>query len=411
MPGLRIGTLLIGFTSLTIAALPTWAQAASRTEEIIQRRLAKQALVWPERTPGIISMINKYTERGILEGARPGGGSNGPQIVIGGMRSGQGASLGLGYRRVDLWQERIGFRATLRGTLQAAYMADLQIEFPRLRSTRGELDVYMKYENSPMMDYYGPGPDSRKADRSSYRLEDGSIDVRGRYRIWNALYARGSAGYYRPNTGPGTRDGYPTSDEKFTPDQTPGLGKQSQFLRTGVGFQFDYRDLASGPRSGGNYYAVYSRYWDQNLGSHTFHNLNMAVEQYFPYWNKTRVVALRLASVMTYAPDGQTIPFYLQPTLGGNEVLRGFARYRFYDQSMIHAAAEHRWHLFSAGYAALFFELGKVAPKASQINFHALEYAGGIGFRFTMRDSVIMRIDNAVSREGYRFMWTFSNMW
>lgn len=66
---------------------------------------------------------------------------------------------------------------------------------------------------------------------------------------------------------------------------------------------------------------------------------------------------------------------------------------------------------FRAGMRLLFFEAGKVAPRPSQLNLKNLEYAGGIGFRFTLRDAVLMRIDNAVSREGYRFIWTFSNMW
>ena len=73
--------------------------------------------------------------------------------------------------------------------------------------------------------------------------------------------------------------------------------------------------------------------------------------------------------------------------------------------------AEHRWYVFSGMHAAAFFEAGKVGPKASQMNFHELEYSGGIGLRFTVRDTVVMRLDNAVSREGYRFMWTFSNAW
>jgi outer membrane protein assembly factor BamA len=384
---------------------------ASRTDEILGRRLDKQANLFPERTTFIVKKLNELTERGLLEGARSGRGANGWQLVLGGMRSGNGMSFGLGYRRGDLWGERLGFRSTFRGTIQAAYMFDFLVDFPRLKSQRGELEVYFKYENSPMMDYYGPGPDSYRANRSSYRLEDASLDVRGRYRIWNALYATATAGVYQPNTGPGTRDDFPTTDEKFTPEETPGLGEQTRFLRAGAGLQYDYRDLAAGPRSGGNYYARFTRYWDQDLGLHTFHKLDAAAEQYLPYWNKTRVVALRLSGVLTYANEGSSVPFYLQPTLGGNEFLRGFARYRFYDQNALLAVAEHRWHLFSRGYAALFFEMGKVAAKASQINFHNLEYSGGIGFRFTMRDAVVMRIDNAVSREGYRLMWTFSNMW
>ena len=175
--------------------------------------------------------------------------------------------------------------------------------------------------------------------------------------------------------------------------------------------QYDYRDLPTGPRAGGNYYLHFRRYWDQDLGRHTFNSWDTAVEQYFPYWNKTRVVALRLAMVATQAGEGQTVPFYLEPTLGGNDFLRGFERYRFYDQSSLLLTAEHRWHLFSGGHAAIFAEAGKVAPKATQLNLAKAKYAGGIGFRFTLRDAVIMRLDNAISNEGYRFMWTFSNMW
>jgi len=387
------------------------AQATSREEEIRQQRTDKLGRLWPERTSGIVKQVDKYTERGLLEGAQSGKGTNGLQFLLGGMRSGNGMTFGLGYRRVDLWGERLGFRATVRGTLAEAYMFDADVNFPRLNTRRGDVHVYAKYENSPQMDYYGPGQDSDKANRTSYRLEDASLDFSGRYRVWKGLSLGGTGGLYAPNTGPGKRSGFPSTEEKFTPSQTPGLDAQPDFLRAGFTVQYDYRDLPTGPRQGGNYYLNFKRYWDQELGQHTFNQWDTVVEQYFPYWNKTRVVAVRLAMVATQATEGQTVPFYLEPTLGGNEFLRGFERYRFHDQSSLLATVEHRWHLFSAGHAAAFFEVGKVAPKATQLNLARAKYSGGIGFRFTMREAVIMRLDNAVSNEGYRFMWTFSNMW
>lgn len=396
---------------LLSAALVSSAQVASREEEIRQQQVDKRARLWPEHTSGIVNQFNKYTERGLLEGSRSGKGVNGPQFVLGGMRSGNGTTVGVGYRRVDLWHERLGIRATVRGTLERAYMFDLEVNSPRWNTDRTELEFYLKYENSPLMDYYGPGANSSKADRSSYRLEDFGADIRGRYRMWNRLWGGASFGGYIPNTGPGRRDGYPTTDEKFSPAQTPGLGQQANFVRTGLLLQFDYRDLPSGPRSGGNYFAKFQRYWDSSFDRHNFSQLDLVAEQYLPYWNKTRVLALRFDASGTFAPEGNSVPFYLQPTLGGNERLRGFARYRFYDQNAMLATVEQRWHLFSGGHAALFFEAGKVASRASQLNFHHLEYSGGIGFRFTLHDAVIMRLDNAVSREGFRFMWTFSNPW
>ena len=407
--GVRRILCLVGL--LVTAPIACAQQATSRTEQMEQIRTDKQARLWPEHTPGLVKRMSQYTERGLLEGVRSGKGANGPQIVLGGMRSGNGTSFGVGYRRIDLWSERLAFRVTARGTPKLAYMFDLQVESPRLNTDRFELKLYTKYENSPQMDYYGPGPDSSKSNRSSFRLEDVEVNLEGRIRVWRKFYVGAVGGSYVANTGKGKRSGFPSTDEIFGAAQTPGLLEQSRFLRGGGILEYDWRDNPGGPRSGGHYYARHLRYWDQRLGLHSFNRLEIGAEQYFPYWNRTRVVALQAVAIGAWTGDGQTVPFYLQPTLGGNQLLRGFDRYRFYDQSAFHVAAEHRWHVFSNMHAALFFEGGKVASKVSQLNFHNLEYSGGIGVRFTIQDTVIMRIDNAVSREGYRFMWTFSNMW
>jgi hypothetical protein len=410
--GIRTSIVLLDLAvALVMAPLACAQPAASRAEQMEQIRTDKEARLWPEHTPGLVTRLNNYAERGLLEGVRSGEGANGLQIVLGGMRSGNGTTFGVGYRRIDLWNERIAFRVTARGTPRLAYMFDLQVEFPRLNSDRVDLKFYTKYENSPRMDYYGPGPDSVKSNRSSFRLEDVGGDLEGRIRVWRKLYVGAAGGLYVANTGKGERDGFPSTEEIFDPAQTPGLSQQSRFLRGGGVLEYDWRDNPRGPRSGGHYYSRHLRYWDQQLGLHSFNRLELGVEHYIPYWNKTRVIALQARAVGAWTAEGQTVPFYLQPTLGGNEFLRGFERYRFYDQSAFHTAVEHRWYVFPNMHAALFFEGGKVAPKVSQLNFHQLEYAGGIGFRFTIQDTVLMRIDNAVSREGYRFMWTFSNMW
>jgi hemolysin activation/secretion protein len=350
-------------------------------------------------------------ERGVLEGGDPQGGANGFQLILGGMRSGNGTTFGVGYRRSDLWQDWLGARVTARGTLREATMFDLTLDVPRWRPSRANVKLYVKYENSPRMDFYGEGPDSSKENRSSYRLEDFRTDLEARYRIFRHLNVGIQFGGLWVNTGEGNRSGVPSPDEIFNPAEIPGLAVQTNFIRTGGFLQYDCRDTPGGPRSGGNYYIRYSHYSDQKLNAHSYQQTESAVEQYFPYFNRTRVVALRLGTKITYAYHGQTVPFYLQPTLGGNEFLRGFARYRFTDANSILATAEHRWFVGTGFHAALFFEGGKVANKAHDLNFHHLEYAGGIGLRFTILNNVIMRIDNGFSREGYRFIWTFSNMW
>lgn len=396
---------------LSVAALPAQRQVTSRKQQIEQQRRAKRARLYPERESGFAKKVNKLAERGLFKGFQGGKGANGLQLVAGGMRSGQGVSFGVGYRRSDLWRHHLDFRTTARASVWKAYMFDMRIGSQNLKTGRPFLIFYTKYENSPQMDYYGPGPNSDRHGRSSYRFEDTKVDLSTGYELMRHLKAGATGGVLLANTGRGQRGGVPSTEQVYNPATTPGLDQQTNFVRWGGFLDYDYRDNPGGPKVGGHYYGRFTRFSDRDLGLYNFSRLEAAAEQYIPYFNRTRVIALRLAAVMTYAKPGQAVPFYLQPRLGGNKLLRGFARQRFYDQNMMIATVEHRWHIFSDLHAALFFEAGKVAHKASQLNFHNLEYSGGLGFRFTVRDTVLIRVDNAVSREGYRIIWTFSNMW
>jgi len=403
------GTVFCAVVIATVSVTGANAQA-TRAAQIEQQRREKVAKLWPERESPMVEMVNGLVDRGWLEGATSGQGANGWQAVLGGMRSGHGFTAGIGYRRTDLMRDALGWRTTVRGTPQLAYMIDSRLDFQQLRSDRSELYFDMKYENSPMMDFYGQGPDSSKSFRSSYRLEDVNLDLKGRFRVLGKFYLRGLVGGMFVNTGRGKRKGFPSTDELFPPEELPGIQDQTDFFKAGGGIQFDWRDNPRGPKYGGNYYADLLHYSDTKLSKHSFTRLDMAVEQYVPYFNRSRVIALRVAAAMTFAQDGQSVPFYLLPTLGGNEMLRGFARYRFHDENYVIGVVEHRWHVFAGMDAAIFMEAGKVVPKIRFLNLSKLEYAGGIGLRFKIKESVFMRIDGAVSREGLRVMWTFNNV-
>ena len=125
---------------------------STRAEEIDQARRDKQARLWPERESPLVRQANDILERGFQEGIEDGKGANGPQFLLGGMRSGHGMAVGGGYRKTDIWQERLGFRTTGRLTLQDAYMADARLDFHSRTGERGFVNLYMKWESSPQMD-------------------------------------------------------------------------------------------------------------------------------------------------------------------------------------------------------------------------------------------------------------------
>ncbi|HOB51899.1 MAG TPA: BamA/TamA family outer membrane protein [Acidobacteriota bacterium] len=389
---------------------PVWGQAETRAEEIGFLRRDKTAQLWPETQSPLVDKLNKLVDRGLYEGFENTKGTNGWQIVLGGMRSGQGTTAGIGYRRSDLWHDRLGFRSTVRGTIWGAVMLDMGLDFQSLRTERSFIQLYAKYENSPRMDYYGQGQDSEEDDRTSFRLEDYGVDMDAGYELFKRFKIGGTLGYYHVHTGHGHRGGVPSIEEIFTSEDTPGLRQDTGFFRYGLFAQYDYRDSIAGPRSGGFYAVRHRRYEDLDLDQFGFHQLEIQAQQYLPYWNKTRVIALRFATIMSFPEDGQAIPFYLQPTLGGNDSLRGFERYRYYDDHAVMFTAEHRWYVFSGLDMAVFADAGKVVPRKGHINFGHLSVSGGVGFRFRIQNAVVMRVDFAFSEESARVCWTFSDI-
>ena len=164
------GTVVACAAVLLLQAASVTAQT-TRAEEIDQARRDKQARLWPERESPLVRQANDLVERGFREGIDDGYGANGPQFVLGGMRSGHGTSFGGGYRKTDIWQERLGFRTTARLTLRDAYMVDARLDLQGLQTERFFFNLYAKYESSPRMDFYGRGPFSREENRTSYLLE------------------------------------------------------------------------------------------------------------------------------------------------------------------------------------------------------------------------------------------------
>ncbi len=405
-------TLLLGFFALLFwtGSDLLMGQVQSRAQEIRSARADKMAHLWPERESPLVQQVNTLVERGLLEGAQTGQGANGWQFVLGGMRSGQGMTVGLGYRRSDLFHDHLGFRTTFRGTIKLASLVDFQLTFPKLQTEQAFFTFSAKYENSPQLDFYGKGPDSSKDDRTSYRGETVGFSVNAGYKLGGILGLGITGGMINIHTGPGKRGGVPSTEEIFDQDDTPGLGEDTYYAYLG-GFMFiDYLDSQVGPRSGGLYGYRIRQFTDMDLKKFSNRQVDFELQQYIPYFNKTRVIALRALVTLAFENSGNTIPFYAQPKLGGNDSLRGFQRYRFYDKHAMVLTAEHRWHAFSGLDMAIFADAGKVASRKADLDLTKLEASYGFGFRFKLNEAYFMRIDFAGGREGFRFMWTFSDI-
>ena len=404
-----IASVLLAVAVPSVAQQQPAAGATTREETIAAERNDKVVELWPERTSPLVDTVNRLVERGFREGLDSGKGANGPQIVLGGMRPGQGFTAGLGYRRSDLWSERLGYRATGRATLQRAYLFDFNLDFQGLKTERTAVSWYTKYESSPDIDFYGLGNNTPKENHTSFSYDDLTTDVDASYRALRHLDVGFTAGYLHADSGPG-HDDFTPIDELFPPDQIPGYNQDTQFTRIGAFVDFDYRDSKTGPRSGGVLGARYREYWDIDRKTFAFRQTEYEFQQYIPYFNKGRVIAIRSAVVLTFPKEGNEVPIYLQPVLGGNDDLRGFGGYRFRDNHSVYLGVEHRWHASSNLEMSAFLDAGKVVPLKRNIDPTRMNYSGGIGFRVRVRSAIVSRTDFAVSREGFRIVWTFSDI-
>src|SRR6185369_7664095 len=86
--GAVVGVLGVG--PRTHAQEPATVAPTTRAETIAEARAERVAELWPEHQSPLVNKVNGLLERGFSEGLDSGRGVNGPQVVLGGMRPGQG---------------------------------------------------------------------------------------------------------------------------------------------------------------------------------------------------------------------------------------------------------------------------------------------------------------------------------
>ena len=105
----------------------------------------------------------------------------------------------------------------------------------------------------------------------------------------------------------------------------------------------------------------------------SFRRLDADFRQYFPLLKEHWVLVLRGQAQITAVEDGQVIPFYLLPSLGGANTLRGYSDFRFQDNHMLVVGAEYRWLPSRIVDMAIFVDAGKVAAERRDLELENLK--------------------------------------
>jgi outer membrane protein assembly factor BamA len=176
-----------------------------------------------------------------------------------------------------------------------------------------------------------------------------------------------------------------------------------------VAIAADWRDHPGHPTIGGLYRAGATVYSDRDAGTYSFRRYEIEAAQFVPLFTKKWILALHGWEVLSDTSSGEVVPFYLLPSLGGQNTLRGYDDYRFHDAHLQSFNAESRWALFTHLDVAAFVDAGKVAHRASDLDFTHLKRSYGAGLRVHNATSTLVRLDVGHSAEGWRVFFKFTD--
>lgn len=377
----------------------------SRVDQIEFARNDKESNLQPEAEPGLqrkIKEVQKSFVYRLLNSELHGFG-----LDVGQLGPSSGFAVGPQFSRTDFLNGTLTFKVRAAASGSRSYLGRVDL---RLGTPEGfaSLEFSADHRSLSQIPYYGPGPYSLKSGRSNYRLEDTTVELRPSFMPFRHLKASGVGGFSKYDVGAGHAKQYISTEQQFSPETTLGLDKQTTFWRGGAILQFDWRDRSWAPAHGGKYTAQYLRYLDRDAGLYSFQRLDFDADQYIPLFNRTRVITFHGATSLTRTNRAQIVPFYLQPTLGGANSLRGYRSYRFYANNSVIANVEYRWEVSPTFSVSAFTDAGKVFDRWSQWDLRKAESDVGFAVAFRTESRIVFRIDTAFSHEGTQ-IWLRAN--
>jgi hypothetical protein len=359
--------------------------------------------------PAIIGDAFQFVEHYGENGETSAEKTSGFYPELGEMVTGAGwISAGPGYR-LWLFNDRAVLYSSAAISWRAYKMLQTRLEVPTLANDTVLVGTQVRWHDYTQVSYWGEGPDSLAANRTEYRQKAVNVVGYGGIRPMTWLTFVGRIGWLTnleisAPAGSFGRDN-PGTQEVFGDDPVYQLAEQPAFLYGEASAVADTRDHRGYATRGGVYRASWTRFSDRDSDSFSFVRYEAEAAHFMPFFDDNLVVALRGWLVGTASAAGQHVPFYLEPSLGGNNTLRGFNNYRFHDRNVAVVNAETRVAIWEHLDAAVFFDAGNVARTFDALNLERTSY--GVGVRLHSGTTNFARVDvGRGSGEGWNFLFT-----
>jgi hypothetical protein len=319
-------------------------------------------------------------------------------VVFGGIKQGSGAAAGPSLSRTF----DNGAYAQVKGVYSIRNFKLLQARFDSqpLVGKRVVLSTRVRWQDGPELSLYRLGPDSPnlRAEYSERKTEWSGVARLGLAR--KSLLLAG-AGIERYSTNGGFID---TGEDEVLEDvpQTPGLGTRPWFVHSFVEAVQDSRLSPDFSRRGHMLDGAWHHYYDAHDGTQSFERFTAAAYQLLPTFQEKGAIGLGARAWLSSTGDGHDVPFFLMPTLGGGDYLRGYSSYRFRDRNAVLLQAEYRYAVHPMVDVAGLYEAGTVSARAGGLSLRDMAQSVAAGVRVHTKTSGLLRADLAHGRDGFK---------
>jgi len=283
--------------------------------------------------------------------------------------------------------------------------AQARVELPTLAHSRITLGSQVRWQDFAQVNFFGEGAASLESWRSEHRLTSTNLVGYATVRPLQSVGIDAEIGWLKPSILPrgGTFQAErPDTRDLFPRDLVFARADQPMFMHSELSITADTRDFPGHALRGGLYRAAATRYIDGSGDVFSFTRYEAEAAHFVPFGRGRLVLALHGWIAGSETSDGQFVPFYLQPSLGGHNTLRSYADFRFHDRNVLLLNIETRVALMTHLDAAVFVDAGNVAARVGNLNLEKRSY--GAGLRLHSRQQTYGRIDIARGAEGWRFL-------
>ena len=394
----RVFTLVLLVAGAATTAAAQAPEADTREAVIV----AAQAAKVPTEHPYVPSAGERLMDR--AEAILVGGTPSWHPFLDSAYRGG-GFTLGLGYMRHVSSYNFVDVRGSY--TIAGYKRAEAEFVAPKLFHRRGELSVLGGWRDATEVAFYGIGTNTPQQDRTNYGFEQPYASALLTVRPRRGLFLlRGGAEWSRWSLKSGSGNS-PSTDAVYTPETLPGLGTTTNYAHLQGTLGLDWRTSPEYARRGGFIGVTVHDYIDQD-SRFGFGAVHYEAIEHLPILRETWVLSLRGLVETTYRNDGEQVPFFMLPSLGGGSDLRGFSSWRFRDRHRLLLQGE--WRIMANRFldTAVFYDAGKVEARTSDLDLDGLKTDYGFGVRFHTPVSTPLRVEVARSREETRLIIAMS---